>query len=278
MLMRALSAQTGFGEGVGEPTAGVAVNLVETWHQSPPLETPLNADGLAMLQSAHQLRSPLAAILNSLNMLLEGYAGSDSELRTEMLSLARDRAVSAMAMVNTSLQRGVLQDAGCERQRWPVQLLDVVHTLLPDQQTRAQTKSIELRLDAPTSLPEVNATVDAAEFLLSNLIDNAVKYSPVGSTITISLAEAGRRVLGVVEDSGIGILADDIPKSFDDFYRTQGAEEVDSHGIGLGLTIAKRLVGLHGGQLWVESATGKGSLFHFSFLTVDGMGGRHVSG
>ena len=149
MLMRALSAQTGFGEGVGEPTAGVAVNLVETWHQSPPLETPLNADGLAMLQSAHQLRSPLAAILNSLNMLLEGYAGSDSELRTEMLSLARDRAVSAMAMVNTSLQRGVLEFY------LPIPGQQQAHPVFPIAQSVGQTIQLPVHLGQIEGKPEV---------------------------------------------------------------------------------------------------------------------------
>ena len=216
---------------------------------------------LAVLQLAHELRSPLAAIVSSLDMLLQGYAGSDAGLQTEMLSLARDRAASVLTLVNKSLRRGVFGCEALERQSQPVQMLVVVQTLLPEKRARAQDKSIELRLDAPDSLPLVNAGFEDVEFLVSNLIDNAIKYTGAGGRVTVSLGEGEAGVTCVVEDTGIGIASDQVSKAFEGFYRAPCAGDVDPHGAGLGLTIAKRVVQQYDGQLEVESERGRGSRF-----------------
>jgi signal transduction histidine kinase len=223
------------------------------------------AELLPMLQLTHELRSPLAAIQNSLDMVLQGYAANDPALQDEMLSLARDRAAGMMARVNDFMRLGAVQHAEIERKVQPVQLLDVVWRLAPEMRVRAKWRAVDFHADVPESLPLIMGTHEDMEHLVSNLVNNAIKYTEPGGTVKISLWEEDDRVIGVVEDTGIGIAPDDLPMIFDEFYRSEHAKDMDAHGTGLGLAIAKRVVNLYGGRLDVESEVGKGSKFSFSF-------------
>ena len=223
------------------------------------------AELLPMMQLTHELRSPLAAIQNSLDMVLQGYAANDPKLQDEMLNLARDRAVGMMARVNDFLRLGAVQHAEIERKVQPVQLLDVVWRLAPEMRVKAKWRAVDFHVDVPESLPSVAGTYEDMEHLVSNLINNAIKYTEPGGTVTVSLREEDDSVIGVVEDTGIGIAPEDLPRIFDDFYRSELAKGMDADGTGLGLSIAKRVVDLYGGQLDVESQLGKGSRFSFVF-------------
>jgi signal transduction histidine kinase len=223
------------------------------------------AELLPMLQLTHELRSPLAAIQNSLDMVLQGYAANAPQLQDEMLNLARDRAVGMMARVNDFMRLGAVQHAEIERKLQPVQLLDVVWRLAPEMRVKAKWRAVEFHVDVPESLPSVAGTYEDMEHLASNLINNAIKYTKPGGTVTVSLREEDDSVIGVVEDTGVGIAPEDLPRIFDEFYRSEQAKDMDAHGTGLGLSIAKRVVDLYGGQIDVESRLGKGSKFSFVF-------------
>ena len=223
------------------------------------------AELLPMLQLTHELRSPLAAIQNSLDMVLQGYAADDLKLQDEMLNLARDRAAGMMARVNDFMRLGAVQHAEIQRKVQPVQLLDVVWRLAPEMRVKAKWRAVGFHVDVPESLPSVAGTYEDMEHLVSNLINNAIKYTEPGGTVTVSLREEDDSVIGVVEDTGIGIAPEDLPRIFDEFYRSEHAKGMDADGTGLGLSIAKRVVDLYGGQLDVESQLGKGSKFSFVF-------------
>jgi signal transduction histidine kinase len=227
------------------------------------------AELLPMLQLTHELRSPLAAIQNSLDMVLQGYAANDPELQEEMLDLARDRATAMMARVNDFMRLGAVQHAEIERKVQPIQLLDVVWRLVPEMRVKARWRAVEFQVDVPESLPLVNGTYEDMEHLVSNLANNAIKYTEPGGTVTVSLSEGDDSVIGVVEDTGIGIAAEDLPRIFEDFYRSEHAKGMDAHGTGLGLSIAKRVVDLYGGRIDVESELGKGSRFSFRFPKIE---------
>jgi signal transduction histidine kinase len=223
------------------------------------------AELLPMLKLAHELRSPLAAVQNSLDMLLQGYGKANPELQDEMLNLARGRAEGMMARVNDFLRLGAVQHAELEKKAHPVQLLDVLWRLAPEMRVRARWRAIDLRIDTPDSLPLVVATDDDLEHLLSNLANNAIKYTEPGGTVTISLKEEDHGIVGVVKDTGIGIAPEDLSRIFDEFYRSERAKGMDAHGTGLGLAIAKQVTELYGGTLDVESEVGRGSKFTFVF-------------
>jgi len=220
---------------------------------------------LPMLKLAHEQRSPLAAIQNALDTLLQGYAKTDAQLRDEMLNLARDRAATMLERVNDFLRLGAVRHAEIERNVRPVQLLDVLEQLIPEKRAQARWRAVDLHVDVPDSLPPVTATSEDMEHLLTNLINNAIKYTNPGGKVTVSLSEQDGGVVGSVEDTGIGISPEDLPRIFDEFYRAESAKELHANGTGLGLSIVKRVVDLHSGQLDVESEPGKGSKFTFFF-------------
>jgi coenzyme F420 hydrogenase subunit beta len=230
-----------------------------------PSQSLAESELLSTLQLAHELRSPLASIQSALEMVLQGYARNDPELHDEMLTLARDRAVMMLGQVNDFLRLGAVQHSEVERKVRPVQLLDVLMRLVPEKEVRARWLAVEFHVEVPDSLPMVNATPEDMEHLISNLINNAIKYNKPGGSVTVSLRQEGDRVVGSVEDTGIGIAAEDIPRIFEEFYRAETAKDMDAHGTGLGLSIVKRIVDLYGGQLDVESKVDKGSKFSFAF-------------
>lgn len=223
------------------------------------------AELLPMLKLAHEQRSPLAAIQNALDMVLQGYAAHDPELQDEMLGLARDRAATMLERVNDFLRLGSVRHAEIERKVRPVQLLDVLGRMVSEKRVQARWRAVDLRVDVPDALPLVTATDEDMEHLLSNLINNAIKYTNPGGKVTISLKEEGGKVVGAVEDTGIGIAPDELPRIFDEFYRAESAKDMHANGTGLGLSIVKRVVDLYGGRLDVESEPGRGSKFTFIF-------------
>jgi signal transduction histidine kinase len=220
---------------------------------------------LAMLQLAHELRSPLASIQSALDVILQGYTKGNAQLQDEMLNLARDRAVVMLGQVNELLRRGAVQQPANERKTGPVQLLDVLDRLLPEKRVRAKWRAVDLAVEVPDSLSTVDATPEALEHLVSNLIDNAIKYTNPGGRVTVCLKEDERNVVGIVEDTGIGIAREDLSRIFEGFYRTDEAKSMGVDGTGLGLSIARQMADLYGGHLDVESELGQGSRFSFVF-------------
>jgi signal transduction histidine kinase len=225
------------------------------------------AELLPMMQLAHELRSPLAAVQSSLEMILQGYTRNDPDLHDEMLSIAQHRAAGMLERVNDFLRLGAVRYAEFERHPHPVQVADVLRDLVPEMNVRARWVAVDLHADIPDALPPISATNEEIEHLLSSLINNAIKYTDPGGQVWVSLEEKGDRVVGTVRDTGIGIPADEIPLIFQEFYRTEAARE-RTQGTGLGLSIVKRVLDLYGGQIRVESEPGKGSTFTFSIPAI----------
>jgi two-component system phosphate regulon sensor histidine kinase PhoR len=111
------------------------------------------------------------------------------------------------------------------------------------------------------NLPGVAGDPDYLERAVSNLVDNAIKYTPEGGRIRVSAKSVGGEVLIEVADTGIGIPAEDVPRVFERFYRVDKSRSREMGGTGLGLSIVKHVVQVHGGSVDVESAVGKGSTF-----------------
>src|SRR5207247_1672963 len=104
--------------------------------------------------------------------------------------------------------------------------------------------------------------------ILENLVSNAVKYSPAGGAIKVSLSRQVDRVFVAISDSGLGIPRDELPKLFTRFHRVEGADRAPIRGTGLGLYITRELVDRHGGTIWAESQVGKGTTFTFTLPVV----------
>ena len=125
----------------------------------------------------------------------------------------------------------------------------------------AQAKGIELSIQSPPRLPRIRADRHRIKQVLINLLDNAVKYCPEGSEVQVRLGTDGESIIVEVADDGPGIPPEDLPHIFEKMYRVEKESTRAVEGSGLGLSIVKRIVELHGGRIAVESTVGKGTTF-----------------
>src|SRR5256712_1637466 len=161
-----------------------------------------------------------------------------------------------------------------ESGRMSIRLTDVdINDVLMEAISRAAPSavSVEFKSDLDPRLPVVTGDRDRLVQVVSNLVNNAVKYSPEGGTVTLSSRVEGQFALVSITDTGIGIPQDEIGHVFERFRRVRSGAAQSIPGTGLGLTIVKQIVEMHGGKIWVESAVGHGSSFHFTIpLTAEG--------
>ena len=153
-----------------------------------------------------------------------------------------------------------------ESGRMSIRTADVdINEVLSDAIARAASaNTVEFKPDLDPRLPIVTGDRDRLIQVVSNLVNNAVKYSPDGGTVTISSRAEGAFALVTVSDTGLGIPPDEIAHVFERFRRVRSGAAQSIAGTGLGLTIVKQIVEMHGGKIWVESAVGHGSAFHFT--------------
>jgi len=154
-----------------------------------------------------------------------------------------------------------------ESGRMSIRMADVdINEVLSDIVARAASASsmVEFKSDLDPRLPIVTGDRDRLIQVISNLVNNAVKYSPEGGTVTITSRAEGGYALVTVADTGLGIPPDEIAHVFERFRRVRSGAAQSIAGTGLGLTIVKQIVEMHGGKIWVESALGHGSAFHFT--------------
>jgi two-component system OmpR family sensor kinase len=205
---------------------------------------------------SHELRSPLTAVRGNLDLLKRG-AVEDPAERAQVIE-AMDIETARMSRLVSDLLLLARQDAGVPIAKHPVEL----DTLLLEVYRQAQVvaRGIKVTLGAEDQAIIIGDR-DRLKQVLLNLVDNAIKYTPQGGEVTLSLTKDSTWVKIAVQDTGIGIAPDHIPNLFDRFYRVDKARSRDAGGSGLGLAIAKSVVEAHNGKITVESEVGKGSTF-----------------
>lgn len=205
---------------------------------------------------SHELRSPLTAVRGNLDLLKRG-AVDDPEERAQVVD-AIDSETARMSRLVSDLLLLARQDSGVPIARHPVEL----DTLLLDiyRQALVIAKGVKVTLGSEDQAI-ILGDRDRLKQVLLNLVDNAIKYTPQGGEVTLSLVKDENWVKIAVQDTGIGIAAENMPNLFDRFYRVDKARSRDAGGTGLGLAIARSVVDAHNGKITVESQPGKGSTF-----------------
>ncbi|MGI5835672.1 MAG: ATP-binding protein [Chloroflexota bacterium] len=210
---------------------------------------------------SHDLRSPLTSILGQAQLLrkkLDATGRDDRERRSV------DAIITGAMRMNTMIQDLVdsarMESGQLRLQKQPIEL----NTFLVDMLERNSTAMAvqRVRLGIPYDLPPVNADPSRLERIFTNLVSNALKYSPAETEVLINAERVNEVVRVSVSDQGPGIPTEDIPNLFQRFYRARGTRKTE--GLGLGLYITRMLVEAHGGKIWVESEPGKGSTFYFT--------------
>jgi two-component system sensor histidine kinase BaeS len=211
---------------------------------------------------SHELRTPLTAIKGSMEGLIDGVIPATHETYQQIHQEA-DR----LSRLVDDLQELSRVEAGAyPLDIRPVAVSTLVQTVLKRFAAQAQAKQIELRSDLPMDLPAVLADQDRITQVLTNLLGNALQYTPEGGQVTILATRHGDEILFSIIDTGIGIPAEYLPHLFTRFYRVDKSRSRQAGGgSGIGLTIARHLVEAHGGHIWAESAgEGQGSAFTFT--------------
>jgi len=221
--------------------------------------------------AAHELRTPLAAIRGYLELLLDGEAGPLAEQQAEYLHIVDSSAQRLLHLSNQLLDSTRIETGRLDLVLQHTDLVELLHNVILELGPRFTAKEQHIVEHAVADLPACLCDVTRAAQVMGNLLDNASKYSPPNSTITVTLRRADEEgfVQLAVQDEGIGIAPEEKSVLFAPFYRGPGARQISASGVGLGLHIASSLVELHGGRLWFESISGAGSTFYATFPIAD---------
>lgn len=216
---------------------------------------------------SHELRTPLVAMDKSISLILNKDAGPLTETQEQFLSVAQRNLKRLSNLINDLLDLSKFEAGKIDIRRESASVEKIISESMEALGAWAKAKSIELSRNIKSGLPDVSVDSDRIIQVLNNLIGNAIKFTPHNGTITISasLAQDGKWVETSVKDTGIGIEKDNLGKIFDKFYQV-GAERAatDVSGTGIGLSIAKEIVEMHGGEIRAESQMGQGTKFSFT--------------
>jgi len=214
---------------------------------------------------SHELRTPLTAIKGAVDLILREATGPLNEKQTHYLTRVRSNTQHLAGLINDLLDLSKIEEGKIEFQAARVSLAGLVHEVVETLRPIASEKPIDLHVTAPESSLRVWADRDKIMQVLTNLIGNAIKFTPARGRVMISSASDDADWVRVsVSDTGPGISADQCERIFEKFYQVAVNGGPKPKGTGLGLAISKTLVELHGGKIWVESEPSRGSTFYFT--------------
>jgi two-component system phosphate regulon sensor histidine kinase PhoR len=212
---------------------------------------------------SHELRTPLAAVKAYAETLASG-GPEDEAGRAEFVREIERNADRMTRLVDDLLALSALESGARAPAKEPVSLMRVTGEVVAALKPLAEKKRIVLRVVPFSDVPDVPADRGQLKHVLSNLIDNAVKYTPEAGVVTVRAGVEKGHARVFVEDNGGGIPAEHLSRVFERFYRVDTSRSREMGGTGLGLAIVKHIVEAHGGQVRAESEPGKGAAFSFT--------------
>jgi two-component system phosphate regulon sensor histidine kinase PhoR len=216
---------------------------------------------------SHELRTPLSIFRGYLETLLDDPQQPPGEL-LRILEIMERHSDRLNALVEDVLSLARLESPRAELDLSEVDLGDLLHSIMRDWEKRFAAKQLKSHLNFPGNLPRLHADESRLQEVIYNLLDNAVKYSEPGGTVSLRAEIDGDRVRISVGDQGVGIREADLPRIFERFYRADKARSRELAGTGLGLSIVKHIAQLHGGTVEAKSELGKGTTISV-FLPVN---------
>ena len=210
---------------------------------------------------SHELRTPLTTVSGYIKFLLGGKMGELNQSQMQALQAANEEADKLDCLIDTIIDLSSLDSESFRLHLGDVDIARVTGETARSKESQAKHKELRLEVNLPENLPHVVGDERRLELLMSNIIDNAVKFTPEGGTVKIAGYEEGSDVVIEISDTGIGIPKEEQSKIFDRFYQVDSSPTRTYGGAGLGLSICKEIADLHGGRIEVESDAGKGSTF-----------------
>lgn len=234
----------------------------------------MKSDFIATL--SHEFRTPLTSIGMTVDILNQEILGSLNERQKELVDSAREDCVRLTKLSRELLQLSKLESGRLQLRDEELDVGGLVESCLRPLQLPFQEKDVRLEARVAPGIPPLLADEQQISSVLSNLVSNALKFTPPGGRVTVRAREERGSLLVEVEDTGVGIAPEHRDSIFDKFVQVKHAVSSTPGSVGLGLAIAKEIVELYGGRIWVQSEVGRGSVFAFSMplrritTTVDG--------
>ena len=216
--------------------------------------------------ASHDLKAPLSAVQSYLQLMLGGFVGEMAEKQRHMMARSSKRVSELLRLISDLLDISRIEAGQIIGEMEKVSLPQVVKDSIESVRALAKENKISLVVEALKSLPKLQASGVRLQQVITNLLTNAIKFTPEKGEIKVRVTDREKCVQVEVMDTGSGIAAEDLPKIFNDFYRGGDREKT---GTGLGLSIVRRIVEAHGGVIWAESPnpedeTARGSKFTFT--------------
>lgn len=222
-------------------------------------------------QATHELRTPLTNIRLYVETA-QTDGEDDKELRGECLNVISRESQRLERLVSEMLSVSEIEAGSMTIRKDDVRLDQLFKSLEQDYKQNAATKNIDLRFDLPPKLPAIQGDRDKLSIVVQNMLGNAIKYTPDGGDVTVSVDLSATELNIEFRDTGIGISEEDQPHVFEKFYRANDPRLGDITGSGLGLALAYEIIRLHGGEMTVESVLNEGSLFRVTLpISAEGL-------
>jgi len=211
--------------------------------------------------ASHELRTPLTSVQMGIHLLLEGSAGQLAERQQEILEVCREDTTRLDRLMRELLDLSKIESGAVTPVFVPIRPSKLIAGAIEPLRLQVESHGIRLDVDPPPDLPAVSVDRSQIERVITNLVTNATRATPTGGAITVAAAQRGEEIAISVADTGTGIPPESLSRIFEPFVQVSRAT---GGGAGLGLTISRRIVEAHGGQLTVQSSPGQGSIFTFT--------------
>jgi len=221
--------------------------------------------------AAHELRSPLTALTGYLELLQDNDTSNLTAVQREYLSIIAGSTQRLVSIITDLLDVTRLDSGRIALVLRPTDLAALIESTTAEHAGEFGEKELEVTLGLPAGLPEALCDVTRAGQILNHLLSNAIKFTPHRGSIAIHLGRAAEDgyLLLTVADSGIGVPPAEQDKVFERFYRASNVVYIGAAGAGLGLHLARSLIELHGGRIWLESDVDRGATFYVTFPMAD---------
>lgn len=218
---------------------------------------------------SHELKAPLASVYNILNVILDGYLDKDFDKQTELLNRAKVRINEVIKLLNDLLMFSHLEEGTSEIEIGKISTKELISSLIEEMDAFAKENNIKINWNISANLPSIYGNTELLRRAFINVIHNAIKYSNPKNTVKIETKKTKDRFLLEVKDKGIGIKKKELPKIFNIFFRGENARpEHKKEGMGLGLSLVKRIIDAHGGTIKVKSKLNVGTTVELSFPVI----------
>jgi signal transduction histidine kinase len=214
--------------------------------------------------ASHELRTPLTSMRGYVDMLMLDTFGPLNPSQRDFLRIVKNNVTRLVHLVDELLDMSRVEAGEVRLRREEVDLVEMFYETSQSLHGQFNERNVTLHMDLQDNLPVVLADRQRLQQILINLVGNACKYTEPGGQVDIALYNGGDKLRVDVRDTGVGIPEDAKPHIFTPFYRAENPLRDEVGGTGLGLSITRKLVEMHGGEIWFESAEGKGSTFSFT--------------